>query len=186
MVYQCPVWHVVLQGWFCQPFLNQASESVWKSWETEWALLVLIICVNLYSLLNVSMLWCATDWLESLDCHVFMVLSSWSLLAFTSFFNKCSFVTSQLPAFIPSQLTDAVIHLCRSFFIVLAHLACLPDGLYNVQLFHLYSFIVLVQLQYNNLWIYWNNLHHILRLSLIHIWRCRRSYACRSRWSPYH
>ena len=23
-------------------------------------------------------------------------------------------------------------------------------------------------------------------LSLIHIWRCRRSYACRSRWSPYH
>ena len=25
--------------------------------------------------------------------------------------------------------------------------------------------------------------HH---LSLIHIWRCRRSYACRSRWSPYH
>ena len=25
-----------------------------------------------------------------------------------------------------------------------------------------------------------------LALSLIHIWRCRRSYACRSRWSPYH
>ena len=25
-----------------------------------------------------------------------------------------------------------------------------------------------------------------LQLSLIHIWRCRRSYACRSRWSPYH
>ena len=24
------------------------------------------------------------------------------------------------------------------------------------------------------------------QLSLIHIWRCRRSYACRSRWSPYH
>ena len=23
-------------------------------------------------------------------------------------------------------------------------------------------------------------------LSLIHIWRCRRSYACRSRWSPSH
>ena len=23
-------------------------------------------------------------------------------------------------------------------------------------------------------------------LSLIHVWRCRRSYACRSRWSPYH
>ena len=23
-------------------------------------------------------------------------------------------------------------------------------------------------------------------LSLIHIWRCRRSYACRSRWWPYH
>ena len=29
-------------------------------------------------------------------------------------------------------------------------------------------------------------LHRALRLSLIHIWRCRRSYACRSRWSPYH
>ena len=23
-------------------------------------------------------------------------------------------------------------------------------------------------------------------LSLIHIWRCRRLYSCRSRWSPYH
>ena len=30
----------------------------------------------------------------------------------------------------------------------------------------------------------WNSRGHIL--SLIHIWRCRRSYACRSRWSPYH
>ena len=28
--------------------------------------------------------------------------------------------------------------------------------------------------------------HLARRLSLIHIWRCRRSYACRSRWSPYH
>ena len=25
-----------------------------------------------------------------------------------------------------------------------------------------------------------------MRLSLIHIWRCRRSTLCRSRWSPYH
>ena len=26
----------------------------------------------------------------------------------------------------------------------------------------------------------------LLHLSLIHIWRCRRSTLCRSRWSPYH
>ena len=26
----------------------------------------------------------------------------------------------------------------------------------------------------------------MLHLSLIHIWRCRRSTLCRSRWSPYH
>ena len=26
----------------------------------------------------------------------------------------------------------------------------------------------------------------LLLLSLIHIWRCRRSTLCRSRWSPYH
>ena len=26
----------------------------------------------------------------------------------------------------------------------------------------------------------------LLSLSLIHIWRCRRSTLCRSRWSPYH
>ena len=26
----------------------------------------------------------------------------------------------------------------------------------------------------------------LLYLSLIHIWRCRRSTLCRSRWSPYH
>ena len=25
-----------------------------------------------------------------------------------------------------------------------------------------------------------------VKLSLIHIWRCRRGYWCRSRWSPYH
>ena len=30
------------------------------------------------------------------------------------------------------------------------------------------------------------NFGGIYHLSLIHIWRCRRSYACRSRWSPYH
>ena len=27
---------------------------------------------------------------------------------------------------------------------------------------------------------------NVLKLSLIHIWRCRRSTLCRSRWSPYH
>ena len=26
----------------------------------------------------------------------------------------------------------------------------------------------------------------VSRLSLIHIWRCRRHVVCRSRWSPYH
>ena len=37
------------------------------------------------------------------------------------------------------------------------------------------------------LWIklYWLP-HTIVSLSLIHIWRCRRSTLCRSRWSPYH
>ena len=25
----------------------------------------------------------------------------------------------------------------------------------------------------------------VVMLSLIHIWRCRRTYACRSRWTPY-
>ena len=35
------------------------------------------------------------------------------------------------------------------------------------------------------LFIYYKIVHEV-HLSLIHIWRCRRSYACRSRWSPYH
>ena len=30
-----------------------------------------------------------------------------------------------------------------------------------------------------------SSISHI-NLSLIHIWRCRRSTLCRSRWSPYH
>ena len=30
------------------------------------------------------------------------------------------------------------------------------------------------------------HLHKSIDLSLIHIWRCRRSTLCRSRWSPYH
>ena len=29
-------------------------------------------------------------------------------------------------------------------------------------------------------------LYTFINLSLIHIWRCRRSTLCRSRWSPYH
>ena len=34
-------------------------------------------------------------------------------------------------------------------------------------------------------WIYYLCPQHS-PLSLIHIWRCRRSTLCRSRWSPYH
>ena len=30
------------------------------------------------------------------------------------------------------------------------------------------------------------SLQQVVILSLIHIWRCRRSTLCRSRWSPYH
>ena len=30
------------------------------------------------------------------------------------------------------------------------------------------------------------NRYFSLKLSLIHIWRCRRYAVCRSRWSPYH
>ena len=30
------------------------------------------------------------------------------------------------------------------------------------------------------------NIWWIFKLSLIHIWRCRRYSLCRSRWSPYH
>ena len=30
------------------------------------------------------------------------------------------------------------------------------------------------------------NICRCIPLSLIHIWRCRRSTLCRSRWSPYH
>ena len=31
-----------------------------------------------------------------------------------------------------------------------------------------------------------HSLDAVIVLSLIHIWRCRRSTLCRSRWSPYH
>ena len=31
-----------------------------------------------------------------------------------------------------------------------------------------------------------SRLSNLYSLSLIHIWRCRRSTLCRSRWSPYH
>eukprot|EP00826_Nyctotherus_ovalis_P041527 TRINITY_DN4198_c0_g2_i1.p1 TRINITY_DN4198_c0_g2~~TRINITY_DN4198_c0_g2_i1.p1 ORF type:complete len:106 (+),score=8.20 TRINITY_DN4198_c0_g2_i1:480-797(+) len=41
---------------------------------------------------------------------------------------------------------------------------------------------------YDNLRIGTKNLPHIeiIKLSLIHICRCRRYAVCRSRWSPYH
>ena len=35
-------------------------------------------------------------------------------------------------------------------------------------------------------WYTWEKRAIIIYLSLIHIWRCRRSTLCRSRWSPYH
>ena len=38
----------------------------------------------------------------------------------------------------------------------------------------------------NEFWKGWPRLCSLLNLSLIHIWRCRRSTLCRSRWSPYH
>ena len=33
---------------------------------------------------------------------------------------------------------------------------------------------------------FWSSPYTPTHLSLIHIWRCRRLNACRSRWSPYH
>ena len=33
---------------------------------------------------------------------------------------------------------------------------------------------------------FWREYALVYYLSLIHIWRCRRSTLCRSRWSPYH
>ena len=33
---------------------------------------------------------------------------------------------------------------------------------------------------------FWEEIATLCELSLIHIWRCRRSTLCRSRWSPYH
>ena len=35
-------------------------------------------------------------------------------------------------------------------------------------------------------WRWVNSSENVKDLSLIHIWRCRRSTLCRSRWSPYH
>ena len=42
---------------------------------------------------------------------------------------------------------------------------------------------------YKVIWLSWSagsQLYYVHMLSLIHIWRCRRSTLCRSRWSPYH
>ena len=39
---------------------------------------------------------------------------------------------------------------------------------------------------FHSLYISFLNCALCFQLSLIHIWRCRRSTLCRSRWSPYH
>ena len=55
------------------------------------------------------------------------------------------------------------------------HQACKPSSRRQV--------LLIYQLEFSIKCLVW--LIH-MSLSLIHIWRCRRSYACRSRWSPYH
>ena len=55
-------------------------------------------------------------------------------------------------------------------------------------------FIIIIQYftYFNTGTVFWTdnwlsvNLLFGIVLSLIHIWRCRRSTLCRSRWSPYH
>ena len=56
----------------------------------------------------------------------------------------------------------------------------------------LFTSLVRLHLEYGN--VVWHPylkkdidiLESVQHLSLIHIWRCRRSTLCRSRWSPYH
>ena len=47
------------------------------------------------------------------------------------------------------------------------------------------KFFIVLKENFSVSWFYCN-LYTQLYLSLIHIWRCRRSTLCRSRWSPYH
>ena len=56
----------------------------------------------------------------------------------------------------------------------------------SLQLLFCFHFMLLHNPQDLNLEEWAVEPHSIHCLSLIHIWRCRRSYACRSRWSPYH
>ena len=61
-------------------------------------------------------------------------------------------------------------------------LVCLPDP---INLFRLSSTLAVMfavpPSEHEILWTAFS-----VTLSLIHIWRCRRSTLCRSRWSPYH
>ena len=59
------------------------------------------------------------------------------------------------------------------------------DGGTGSLFFKIYFYIMMcyVILDNNSKQVIWEKL---TRLSLIHIWRCRRIERCRSRWSPYH
>ena len=58
--------------------------------------------------------------------------------------------------------------------------AMLLSWLFGVLLLHSLGFSV-----FSELWMQ-IKIFAVIVLSLIHIWRCRRSTLCRSRWSPYH
>ena len=77
-----------------------------------------------------------------------------------------------------TKLDNVILPLFRSHSFPFQWFSKIPSPIYST-LEYLY-----IDTKHFNVWLTFSKWERFL--SLIHIWRCRRSTLCRSRWSPYH
>ena len=123
-------------------------------------------------------------WAWTLCRHREAVQSLWTCLP-TSFFIRIPLIRRRVPS-----ITHTIIYTHTETFIkcsvytsrdILYLLCYIPPRWFvrRIVLYMLHEYQICV---YSRLY----HIDTIIYLSLIHIWRCRRSTLCRSRWSPYH
>ena len=104
--------------------------------------------------------------------------------------NNDVLLSSLLPAWKVNYQINISIFFAFVYVIVTFKTACFRDILLCVEKADYRIAYIMrsrVETSLNLVVVYYLFLSTIISyLSLIHIWRCRRSTLCRSRWSPYH
>ena len=128
-----------------------------KNWIYHNSNIVLSI-FNIKNSFNISFFWLSSWWWSKSSKVVFLIEKHYFLLKIICFQKITSFFQSHF-----SQICSL-----KNIF----DLRPLPLDIWYI-IYHIWYMIYDIS-------------YMIYHLSLIHIWRCRRSTLCRSRWSPYH